>query len=158
MNVFDDYTRALLSAFHQHKVLFLVVDGYAVNYYGYRRTTGDIDLWIKPDNANKANVIKALDELSIDKDVLSELENMDFTQHLAFHDGEPPFRIDFMTYISGIDFEEAYLQKKDAVIDDLPVPFIHLNHLVLSKLNTGRLKDADDIEQLQKISRLKNKS
>lgn len=51
MNVFDEYTFNLLNELNKNEVEYLVVGGYAVNFHGYRRTTGDIDLWIKPDNA-----------------------------------------------------------------------------------------------------------
>jgi predicted nucleotidyltransferase len=50
MNIFDDYTHNLLKELNNNKVEYIVVGGYAVNYHGYRRTTGDIDLWIKPEN------------------------------------------------------------------------------------------------------------
>ncbi len=155
MNIFDDYTREVLDACIKHDVQFLIVGGYAVNFHGFRRTTGDIDLWIKPGNENKIKVLKALNELGIEQGILSQLQEMDFSKHLVFSDGEEPFKIDFMTYISGVTFEEAYSEKIMTEIDELNIPFIHLNHLVLSKINTGRKKDIIDIEQLQKIKNIK---
>jgi predicted nucleotidyltransferase len=50
MNIFDSYTHKVLSTLLKHKVQFIVVGGYAVNYHEYRRTTGDIDFLLKPDN------------------------------------------------------------------------------------------------------------
>jgi hypothetical protein len=75
---------------------------------------------------------------------------MDFTKHLVFSDGEVPFKIDFMTYISGVKFEEAYPLKTITEIDELQVPFINLKHLIISKIGTGTPKDDIDINQLQK--------
>ena len=156
MNVFDDYTHDVLEKCIQNNVQFLIVGGYAVNFYGFERTTGDIDLWIKPDNHNKINIINALKDLGIEENTLAQLMQMDFTKHLVFSDGIAPFKIDFMTHISGVSFEEAYPQKTITEIDELKVPFIHLQHLIISKIGTGRPKDSIDIDQLQKISQIKN--
>ncbi len=156
MNIFDDYTRQVVLALNKATVKYLVVGGYAVNYYGYRRTTGDIDIWIQPDNENnKPRLIQAFKTLSIQEDILAAIFKMDFTKALVFSDGEEPFKIDFLTRISGVEFNEAWNVKTDAVIDDVPIPFIHLNHLIVSKISAGRLKDKLDIETLQKIQHKK---
>jgi predicted nucleotidyltransferase len=158
MNIFDSYTKSLLSELNKMTVQYLVVGGIAVNYYGYRRTTGDIDLWIKPENeSNKKNLIGALKNLGVTIPVLNQLENLDFTTPLVFIDGEEPFKIDFMTRISGVEFGEAWNEKVIAELDGIQVPFIHLNHLILSKISIGRPQDKVDIEKLQKIQELKKK-
>jgi predicted nucleotidyltransferase len=158
MNIFDNYTKSLLSELNKMTVEYLVVGGIAVNYYGYRRTTGDIDLWIKPENeSNKKNLIVTLKNLGVTIPVLNQLENLDFTTPLVFIDGEEPFKIDFMTRISGVEFGVAWNEKVIAELDGIQVPFIHLNHLILSKIATGRPQDKVDIEKLQKIQELKKK-
>jgi predicted nucleotidyltransferase len=154
MNVFDDYTRQVVMALNNASVKYLVVGGYAVNYYGYRRTTGDIDIWIAPENGmNKEKLIQAFKSLAIEEEVLNMLSGMDFTKTLVFSDGEEPYKIDFLTQISGVDFNEAWNAKTEAIIDDVPIPFIHLHHLIVSKITTGRLKDKIDIETLQRIQK-----
>lgn len=70
---------------------------------------------------------------------------------------EEPEKIDFITRINLVKFEEADKRKIIAEIDDLKIPFLHLDDLVHSKFNTGRTKDKADIEQLQKIQKNKNK-
>lgn len=155
MNIFDDYICEVLQSCIECNVDFLIVGGYAVNFYGYRRTTGDIDIWIKPNNDNKLKVINALKKLGIPQKSLNQLQEMDFTKHLVFSDGEEPFKIDFMTYISQVNFEEAYTQKVITEIDNLKIPFINIKHLIISKIGTGRPKDNMDIEQLQKIDSVK---
>lgn len=158
MNIFDDYTYQLLKKLNQLKVEYLVVGGYAVNYHGYRRTTGDIDLWIKPDNGlNKDRIVKALKSLGVDGDKLQQLIQLDFSRPLVFIDGEEPFKIDFMTAVSGVKFDEAWKQKVISHLDGLAIPFINLNHLIMSKITTGRPQDNIDIEKLQKIQELKKK-
>lgn len=158
MNIFDGYTHAVLSQLNCNKVQYLVVGGYAVNYHGYRRTTGDIDLWIKPENGiNKEQIIQSLRNLAVDESTLIQLTKLDFTKPVIFVDGEEPFKIDFMTFVSGVNFESAFNKKNIAEIDHLQVPFIHLNDLVLSKMSTDRPQDKIDVEKLQQIQLLKNK-
>ncbi len=158
MNIFDEYTHDLLKELNKNKVEYIVVGGYAVNFHGYRRTTGDIDLWIKPENGiNKNNIIQSLRNLKVEENILDQLKALDFCKPVVFIDGEEPCKIDFMTYISGVDFNEAWPQKTTSILDGIPIPFIHLKHLIISKITTGRPQDKIDVEQLQKIQALKNK-
>jgi predicted nucleotidyltransferase len=156
MNIFDEYTHTLLTALNKHKVEYIVIGGYAVNYHGYRRTTGDIDLWIKPDNGlNKDKLLTSFKELGVGDLSLEKLNKKDFTKPFVFIDGKEPFKIDFLTHISGVKFDEAWKQKQTTEIDGIEMHFLHLNHLILSKITTGRAQDKIDIEQLQKIQKLK---
>ncbi|MBL7889646.1 MAG: nucleotidyltransferase [Bacteroidia bacterium] len=156
MNIFDDYTKTVLEEFNRNKVKYLVVGGYAVNFYGYRRTTGDIDIWIKPHNGlNKKAALLCFKNLGISKQTLTDLENLDFTKPVVFMDGEEPFRIDFMTFISGVNFTDAYKKRQIELLDGIKIPFIHLNELIISKISSGRTKDKLDVEQLQKIRSLR---
>lgn len=155
MNIFDSYTHKVLFTLLKHNVQFIVVGGYAVNYHGYKRTTGDIDLLLKPDNGeNKSKVISSLRELEIDEETLSALNNLDFEKPQVFMDGEEPFKIDFLTQISGVKFEDAWKLKIEAIYDNLNIPFLSYNHLILSKITSTRGKDKIDIEELQKIKKL----
>jgi len=58
MNFFLDRHQLLLKELLNAKVDFIIIGGYSVIYHGYRRTTGDVDIWIKPDNANKPKLLK----------------------------------------------------------------------------------------------------
>ena len=112
MNIFDTYTHDLLHQLNLNEVPYIVVGGYAVNYHGYRRTTGDIDIWIKPSNENsKTQLLIALKNLGITEDKLQKLSEIDFTLPTVFVDGKEPYKIDFMTRISGVNFEEAWDKK-----------------------------------------------
>lgn len=158
MNIFDEYTFNLLTELNNNGVEYIVIGGYAVNFHGYRRTTGDIDLWIKPDNTeNKNKILLSFRNLNVAEDILAQLNELDFATPIVFIDGEEPFKIDFITYISGVNFNDAWQQKTIAVLDGILIPFIHLNHLILSKLTTGRPQDKIDIEKLQQIKAIKDK-
>jgi len=75
MNIFLESHKNLLERLIKANVKFLIIGGYAVNYYGYNRTTGDLDIWIKPDNFNKEKLIHVLEELGFSKDGLQTLKH-----------------------------------------------------------------------------------
>ena len=152
MNILDGYTYHFIEALSKYKVHYLVVGGYAVNYYGFRRTTGDIDFWIEPLNTTKFKLIDALNSVGITSEVTNEIAKLDFTKPLVFIEGEEPFKIDFMTYVSGVKFEEAWSKKVSEKIDGLKLWFINFDHLILSKINNNRKKYKLEVEELQKIS------
>jgi len=141
----------ILSLLIENEVEFIVVGGYAVILHGYIRTTGDLDIWLKPDNQNKANLIKALEKFGITSESRNQVANEDFQQPLAFNMGEFPEQIEFMTFISGLNFDEANENKIFTQIENQAIPFLNLDHLILSKMSAGRLKDLADVEELQKI-------
>jgi len=157
MNIFLPDHQRFLKSLIKNDVNFLLIGGYAVVLHGYRRTTGDIDLWINPSNENKIKLLEALKGENIEEEDLSELGKQDFEDYLVFSLGEEPEKIDFMTQINGVSFNDAYINRLEKFIDDMLIPYINLSDLVLSKMGTGRKKDEADIEELQKIESLKRK-
>lgn len=155
MNIFIDEHIELLKLFIENEVEFIVIGGYAVIYHGYHRTTGDIDIRLRPDNRNKEKVIPAFSKYGIDEKSMHAFMNLDFTKVLAFHIGNEPFKIEFLTFLTGLNFSDAYERRIIANFDDLEIPFLHLEDLVQNKMSTGRLQDEADVEELQKIQKLK---
>ena len=153
--LFDDHIE-VLNLLVKYEVKFLLIGGYAVNYYGYTRTTGDMDLWIEPSNENKTNIILALANLELDPDDLVELGKEDFTQHVVFSIGIMPQKVDFITKVNFVEFSEAYSNARDVEMDGIHFKIVQYRDLVLMKFNTGRLKDKDDIEKLQNINQNRN--
>jgi len=153
MNLFIKRHQDLLALLLQYQVEFIIIGGYSVIFHGYARTTGDVDLWLKPDNENRSKLIDALNSLDISSESLHQLSTLDFSKHLSFYIWEEPEKVDFLTYVNGVTFEDGDKMKIIAGIDDLMLPFLHLNHLILTKMTTDRLKDKADIEELQKIYR-----
>ena len=153
----------MVIVFEQHRLFlkkllaagveFILVGGYAVNFHGYNRPTGDMDIWLKPSDETKNKLLALLASEGYTDSSLVAIQASDFTQHLALHLGEDPFRIDFLTFIQGVKFDEAQKQQQLLPLGDKVVPVLHLHHLVLSKMNTNRLKDKADVEELQKIKR-----
>ncbi len=157
MNIFFDEHLDLLTLLNKHDVGYLLVGGYAVIVHGHRRPTGDLDLWVRPTNINKIKLIAALSEAGFEEEGLDYLKALDFEEHLVFSLGAEPKKVDFITRVSNVQFEEAYQKKILGEVDGMTIPVIHLNDLVLSKSNTGREKDKLDVEALQKIMRASKK-
>lgn len=153
MNILIKEHRQLLLTMLNHSVSFILIGGYAVIYYGYERTTGDMDIWLQPDNENRSKLMKALEEFGIEKSGLEKISRTDFTFPQMFFFGAPPRRIDFLiiSKISSIEYEKAVSQVKYFVLQNKQVPVIQYHHLILTKMTTGRIKDKADIEELQKI-------
>jgi len=155
MNLFYPEHIMVLDALLRHQVRFLLIGGYAVIAYGYTRTTGDLDLWIDPSDQNKAALINTFRYLNFDESELEIINEMDFNEATVFSMGTVPQKIDFLTKVSHVNFDEAYTKVVLMEFDDLQLPFVHYNDLVLMKMTTGRLKDQADIEELQKIQQHK---
>lgn len=157
MNLFIDKHHEFLQLLIKAKVDFLLIGGYAVISYGYKRTTGDMDVWLRPDNANKMKLLPVLEGMGFDKKGIKTIEAFNFEKPNMFFFYQVPERIDCLTHISGVSFNEAFDQKIITETDGLEVPFISLKHLILTKISTDRSKDKADIDELQKIEALRNK-
>lgn len=159
MNIFIEEHQQMLLALAKNNVRFMLIGGYAVIYHGYARTTADMDIWLALGNDNKEKLAKALIEFGIDDEGLSIFNSIDFTKpQNVFYFGKEPRRIDFLTMVSNVNFEDAYKQAGSFTIGDVKIPVIHYNQLILSKLNSGRLKDKADIEELQRINKYRKKN
>ena len=82
---------------------------------------------------------------------------MDFEGIVSFHIGNPSDRIDFMTKIAGIKFNEAFERRNFIKIEKYEIPVLNLDDLVANKLLKGRAKDKADVEELQKIGGIRKR-
>lgn len=141
-NDFKDFLRLLNSK----QVEYLLIGGYAVGYYGYPRATADIDIWIAIHPRNAQKMVEVMREFGF---AVKELSEELFLQaNNVVRLGMPPLRIEVLTTISGVDFEECYRDRKTDILDDVEVQLISLKHLKANKKATGRLKDLSDLENL----------
>src|SRR6478736_4482074 len=148
MNIFQDEHLALLKVLLKHHVHFILVGGVAVNFYGYSRPTGDLDIWLEPSDENKNKLVICLSEVGILSEDIELIKKRDFSIPTAFHIGNtPPFVIDFLTKIVGVKWDEAWEMKTVHVLDGINIPFIHINHLKQNKMISGRSKDLNDLSQ-----------
>jgi hypothetical protein len=140
---FKDFLKLLNSK----QVEYLLIGGYAVGYYGYARATADMDIWvaINPDNATR--VAEAIQEF-LGYPAEGATAALFLQENKVARMGLPPFRIEVLTTISGVDFAECYAQRTVEVFDDVPVNLISLRHLKINKKASGRLRDLNDLEHL----------
>jgi len=122
------------------------VGGYAVNYYGYVRATGDMDVWVEPSEGNAEKVVAAVREFGFDVPELSP--DLFVDPDAVVRMGERPFRIELMTSISGVAFDECYEERLVERPGDTEIPFIGLHHLKANKRAAGRPKDRADVHEL----------
>lgn len=138
--------RDILSAFNAAHVEYLIVGAYALSAHGLPRATGDMDLWIRPAPDNAERVWRALAEFGAP---LERLSHADFTQaDIVVQIGVSPHRIDLLTSIDGVAFDEAWPERVAVPIDGLEVPVISRRHLIANKRATGRPQDLADIARL----------
>lgn len=147
----------MLTVLIDNQIDFLVVGGYAVIYHGYVRATGDMDIWLKPTNENKLKLIEVFKKLGFDQDGLNRISEKDFREVVIFHIGNEPERIDFLSKINGVNFDDAFREKQSLMVNGREIPFLHLNDLIASKLVSNRLKDQADVEHLMKVKKSKEK-
>lgn len=153
-----DQFEEIINALTKFKVEFMVAGGYAVNFHGFNRTTGDIDIWVKPVESNKQKVFDTIQSLNFAKENISQILELNFEKPFAFKLGNEPVDIDFFNFITGVKYADA---EKNMIpfkySESLTVNYIHLTDLVANKMLTGRPKDKLDVIELQNILRLKKK-
>lgn len=142
----DPDFREFIRLLNSEGVRYLLLGGYAVNYHGHHRFTGDIDFWIATDVDNASRVSRALQRFGFSPaSVKPEL----FTEPVKVHMfGIKPVRVDLLTGPSGVDFEECYTRRVVDVLDGVEVSIIGLADLRRNKLASGRDKDLLDLKQL----------
>jgi hypothetical protein len=139
---FKEFLRLL----NARQVEYLLIGGYAVSYYGYPRATADMYIWVAMNLENAQKVVAVLREYGFDLPELSP--ELFLEEDRIIRMGIPPLRLELITSISGVRFEECYAERVSVMIDDVEVSLISLRHLKLNKKASGRYKDMDDLENL----------
>lgn len=147
----SDY-KEMLQILLEEDVKFIVVGAYALAVHGYPRATGDLDIWIKPDSQNASKVLCCLKRFGAPLYSLTEKDLME--NETVFQIGVIPRRIDIITSITGVEFDEAYDDCIKVQIDGMEIPVLSLEKLLKNKEATGREKDALDAKLLRKKYKL----
>ena len=142
--------KELLLAFNAHNVEYLIVGAHALAAHGHVRATKDLEVWVRPDRANAPRVLQSLSDFGAP---LSDLTEDDLTRKdTIVQIGVPPVRIDVITHIDGVEFEEAWPDRLEIEFGGVPAFVISRHHLITNKRTSARLQDLADIQQLDAIN------
>ncbi|HGY57412.1 MAG TPA: hypothetical protein ENK44_17020 [Caldithrix abyssi] len=145
---FSEDMKDLIKLFNEHGVLYVLVGGFAVNYYGYVRSTQDIDFLIYPSKKNAAKMMTVLWEFGFGKAGISQ--ELFEEPGSAVHLGVEPNRIDLLTHLPGISNQQIFANIQKIEIDNIPLNIIAYGDLIQGKKSSKRLRDQADAEELEK--------
>ncbi|MCB0632888.1 MAG: hypothetical protein R2824_29090 [Saprospiraceae bacterium] len=149
-NIFHADFQDFIKALNQNEVKYILVGGYAVILHGYSRTTGDMDVWVKPDRENYQRLVRAFADFGMPMFDLTAEKFLKTKHYDVYTYGKPPVAIDLMTAVKGMDFDEAFAGATWHEFEDLSIRVIRYQDLLKAKQSTGRMRDLNDIEQLEK--------
>ncbi len=141
-----DYAE-LLHELNAEGVDYLVVGAHAVGYHGYIRSSDDFDVWIRRSAENAAKVYRALARFGAPMNMV-RVEDF-LSDDLIFQIGTKPFRIDIITSVSGLDFDEAWGRRESSTYLGEPNFVPGLQDLLANKTSAGREKDLLDVKKAQ---------
>ncbi len=145
MKVHQDF-KELAELLNENKVEYVIVGGYALAFHGHPRYTGDIDILINPTDNNAEKLLNCLYQFGFGG---LQLTQADFNAPgNVIQLGIPPVRIDLLTSIDGVSWQEISMHKVSGRLDDIPVFFISKEDLIKNKQTTGRNQDLADIDAL----------
>ena len=140
--------RDMLSCLKDEEVEFIIVGAYALAAHGLPRATGDIDIWVRNSSANAQKTIRALVKFGAPTSTLSEKDFI--SPEMVVQIGVEPCRIDLLTGIDGVEFDDAWKNKVSINIGRQEIYILSKADLLKNKLATGRDKDQGDIAWLEK--------
>jgi hypothetical protein len=156
VDIFDEEILKFWKALQLHSVKYIMIGGYAMNLHGYQRFTGDLDIWIEDTALNRQNLRKAF--------VYCDMGDYPLIDDMQFIPGWTEFRLnngltlDILTEMRGLEeytFDECLQMASVADIEDVNVPFLHINQLIANKKVIDRPKDKIDVLALEEIKKLR---
>ena len=143
----------------ENQLRYVCIGGYAVNYYGYHRSTDDMDIWIAPTNENKQSFLNTLRCMNYDEDEINQIKNEDFTTYFMCTLGSRPYVIDVLTIVhADLSFDEAESALRiHNVGNGIEIKFVPYDFLKELKLRSRRPKDLWDVARLDELRNSKNK-
>ena len=135
MEIQQDF-RGLLALFNEHKVEHMIIGAYALAFHGAPRYTGYIDVLVEPETSNAQRIMVALDEFGFGS-VGLEVEDFDVPDKVI-QLGVPPVRVDIVTSITGVSWEEAFADRVEGKYGDIHVYYIGRKQLISNKRALGK--------------------
>ena len=136
----------LLASFNAHAVEFVIVGGYALAVHGAPRFTGDLDILVHPEEGNARRVVAALEAFGFSGAGLTAGDFQEAEKIVQL--GVPPVRVDILTSLTGVSWEQVFEGSLPGDFGGVPVRFIGRDAFVANKRATGRRRDLADLEAL----------
>ena len=155
MKVEKDYEE-LLESFNKNKVKYCIIGAYALAFFARPRYTKDIDILVENSIENARRILKALNEFGFGSLQLSEEDFTESGQIIQL--GYEPVRIDLITSIRGVDFQQIWKNRVTGKFGQQQVFFIGMDDLIASKKISNRRQDQADLEVLQEVLNRKKNS
>lgn len=145
MDVPNDF-KELLGLLNAHKVDYLVVGAFALAHHGAPRFTGDLDILVKPNSENGRRIVACLNEFGFES---LKLKPDDFAEpEQVIQLGVAPVRVDFLSSLTGVSWQEAFEGKTEGFLGGVPVFYVGKETIRKNKKALGRKKDIADLESL----------
>jgi hypothetical protein len=141
----------LLMDLCEANVEFLLVGGWAVILYGHVRATDDMDIFVRPSRANSERVVSALTAFGAPLQAHGVVAGHFATEGNAYRFGIAPLKVEMLTKISGVSFDEALQGSKTFELEGFRIPYIGRLALIRNKKAAGRHKDLADVEELERL-------
>lgn len=141
--------REFIGLLESEAVQYLIVGGYAVGLHGFPRYTGDIDFFVAIHPLNAQKLLQVFDRFGFGEIGLGLDDFLE--ENFVVEIGREPRKIQVLTGIDGVSFNDCYQRRIELEDDGLKLKFIGKNDLLLNKSASGRPKDLIDLEQLKKL-------
>ncbi|MGZ8901172.1 MAG: nucleotidyl transferase AbiEii/AbiGii toxin family protein [Limisphaerales bacterium] len=141
--------REFIASFLSHRVEFLLVGGYALAFHGAPRFTEDIDFLVRISPENAERIEAALASFGFQSVGISQADFLEPEQVIQL--GRPPHRIDLLTSITAVSWEEAWSERQEVDLGGHKVSAIGREHLIVNKRASGRLQDLADVARLERV-------
>jgi predicted nucleotidyltransferase len=138
-----------IASLEKHGARFLVVGGYAVGIHGFPRYTGDLDVFIAISRDNARRILQAFADFGFNDLGLDENDFME--EEVVVEIGREPLKIQVLTGIDGVSFDECYAERISVVVDGHQIPFIGFESLLKNKAASPRAKDQIDLLELTRL-------
>ena len=159
MIIFKEEVIGFMKLLNKNEVRYILVGGLAVNYHGYARSTGDIDVWLDDSDDNRKHLVNALTDFGVEgASAFLTHPLIPGYSEILLGDG---IYLDFMANMTALkqnQFQECYQMAEKFLMDEnTEVNFLSINKLIEEKTKLGRPKDLDDVEKLKVIANAKQK-
>ena len=141
----DDFDR-IVASFNQYHVDFMIIGGWAVVYHGHVRMTEDLDIYIRPTEDNAKRAVAAIEAAG---GGCPELKPEVFTRDNGISLGEIPVKVDVISKLPGVDFDQAWSRRATGPFGLETVSFISREDLIRNKRAVARPKDLLDVNELE---------